>query len=191
MTGPDQVSLEIGVWDLDLGALQARISRPENAGIRFTTLADEQRARADWLTRLCEVDNATGAGDPNVPRTVEQMAERMRDLRVVAEAVIIAKRGPDYVGYTCLDPKSSDGVALQQSWTGVRPSYRRRGIGTALKVQGIAYARAHGYRRIITQPRRSNAASIGMSLKIGYEPAALQDGTPVPKAMREGVSGRT
>jgi RimJ/RimL family protein N-acetyltransferase len=102
------------------------------------------------------------------------MAERLERLGVVPEAVILAKNGHHYVGYACLDPRSSGAVSLRQSWTGVRPSHRGRGIGTALKALGIEYAQAHGYQRIETEARVTNVASMRMSLKVGYvraEPA--------------------
>lgn len=171
MADPDFLPLEVSVLEVDPSLLQALISIPAARGVAFTTLADEQMADpTSWLARFCELDNATRAGDPNVPRTIAEMAERLKHLGVVAEAVILAKHGGQYVGYTCLDPKSSNTISLQQSWTGVRPSHRRWGIATALKALGIEYARAHGYRRIVTSARRTNAASIRMSLKVGYAP---------------------
>ena len=61
-----------------------------------------------------------------------------------------------------------DAGVLRQGWTGVRPAFWRQGIATALKALGIAYARAHGYRQIVPEPRTANAASIGMSKKVGF-----------------------
>jgi RimJ/RimL family protein N-acetyltransferase len=65
---------------------------------------------------------------------------------------------------------------LRQSWTGVHPDFRRQGIGTALKMLGIRYAREKGYHSIITAPRNTNAASIGMSLKVGFHRVEAQRG---------------
>ena len=73
--------------------------------------------------------------------------------------------------YTLLDPRLSRGGRLEQGWTGVLPAYRRRGIATALKALGIGYARANGFRAIVTAPRRRNLPSLGMSTKAGFRPA--------------------
>jgi GNAT superfamily N-acetyltransferase len=58
----------------------------------------------------------------------------------------------------------------------VTPEFRRRGIGTALKLQGILYARRRGFGRSVTAPRITNQASLGMNLKVGLRPSA---GAPV------------
>ncbi|MEJ7810710.1 MAG: GNAT family N-acetyltransferase [Gemmatimonadaceae bacterium] len=168
---PDQVPLELAVDDIDLDAHGPLIARLEREGVRFTTLAEEERTEPAWLERIADLDNATRAGDPAVPRTPEEMRARLAALEVAPDATFIAVSGERYVGYTVLDPAGSEGRSLLQSWTGVHPAHRRRGIATALKVLGVRYARAHGYDRVITAPRATNVASLGMSTKLGFRRA--------------------
>jgi GNAT superfamily N-acetyltransferase len=166
----DQQLLELPVWEADVERFAPLRARLAAEGIGFTTLAAEQRRCADWLERFRALDNATRGetGDPAVPRTLEQMRERLAEFQLVPEACFLAVHDGIWVGYTLLDPAFSDGVRLAQGWTGVLPAYRRRGIATVLKVMGVEYARSCGYRSIVTAPRRRNLPSMGMSAKVGF-----------------------
>lgn len=168
--GDDFIDLELAPATADLSLLERVVAEQRARGIAFTTLAEEQRREPSaWLARFCELENETRRGiDP--PRTVEQMAERIVFLKIEPESLFLAVDGDLYVGYTCLNTAESERDALVQGWTGVRPGYRRRGIATALKLLGIAYARERGYRRIVTSPRVANTASLRMSLKVGFRP---------------------
>ena len=57
---------------------------------------------------------------------------------------------------------------LDQRLTGVLPAYRRRGIALALKLRGLAYARAHGCRFIRTDSAVQNAAMRGLNRQLGF-----------------------
>jgi len=173
---PDQVVLELAVRDVDASEFAQLFSRLDADGVTFTTLAAAQARCADWLERLTELDNATRSetGDPAVPRTPEAMRHRLASFELDPEACFLALHGERWIGYTLLDPKLSRDGRLEQGWTGVRKEYRQRGIGTALKLLGVEYARAHGYRSIVTAPRRQNVASFTMSTRLGFRP----DDTP-------------
>lgn len=170
--GDDLIDLELAPATADLSALERVVAEQRARGITFTTLADEQRREPSaWLARFCDLDNETRRGT-SPPRTVEQMAERIAFLKIEPESLFLAVDGERYVGYTHLDTGQSDRPRLRQGWTGVRPEYRRRGIATALKLLGIAYAREHGYGVIVTSPFVANTASVRMSLKLGFRPVA-------------------
>jgi len=171
---PDQVVLELAVRDVDVDEFASLFQGLEADGVTFTTLAAAQARCADWLERFTELDNETRSetGDPAVPRTPEVMRHRLDSFELEPEACFLALDGERWIGYTLLDPKLSRDRPLEQGWTGVRTEYRQRGIGTALKVLGIEYARAHGYRAIVTAPRRQNVASFTMSTHLGFRPDA-------------------
>lgn len=169
---PDQVVLELEVGDVDAGQFAPLFQRLDANGVAFTTLAALQPRCADWLERFTELDNETRSetGDSAVPRTPEVMRHRLASFELDPEACFLALNGERWIGYTLLDPKLSHDGRLEQGWTGVRKEYRQRGIGTALKLLGVEYARAHGYRAIVTAPRRGNVASFTMSTHIGFRP---------------------
>lgn len=169
---PDQVVLELVVRDVDASHFAPLFQRLDAGGVTFTTLAAAQVRCADWLERFTELDNATRSetGDPAVPRSPEVMRHRLASFDLDPEACFLALHGERWIGYTLLDPKLSRDGRLEQGWTGVRHEYRQRGIGTALKLLGVEYARAHGYTAIVTAPRRQNVASFTMSTRLGFRP---------------------
>lgn len=174
---PDQVVLELVVRDVEPTQFAPLFQRLEADGVTFATLAAAQARSADWLERFTELDNATRSqtGDPEVPRTPEAMRHRLASFELDPEACFLALHGERWIGYTLLDPKLSRDGRLEQGWTGVLDEYRQRGIGTALKLLGVEYARARGYRAIVTAPRRRNVASFTMSTRLGFRPGDMPE----------------
>jgi ribosomal protein S18 acetylase RimI-like enzyme len=68
----------------------------------------------------------------------------------------VAKRNPARKG------------SLYITTTGILPRMQGRGFGRLLKVWQIAYARLHGFERIVTNCRMRNAAIIGLNQSLGY-----------------------
>jgi mycothiol synthase len=148
------------------------VLRLAHEGIVFTALAAEQASFGGWPTALCELDNATRDGDPTVPRSLEAFAERFATLHIDPQWCFLARIGDRYVGYTVLDAAAADGSSIAQSWTGVRPQYRRRGIATALKEVARRAAADAGYGRIRTVVRSTNVAALALNAKLGFRPPA-------------------
>ena len=165
-------TLTLLLSEVDTASFGPQIRRAVARGITFATLAEEQREQPDWLPRFCDLENETRKGiDP--PRTIEQMKERLAFLKVVPDALFLAKHEDCYIGYTCLNVAESTPECLIQGWTGVRAGYRRQGVGTALKVLGIMYATWHGYKQVVATPRFTNTASVGMNLKVGFRQLSI------------------
>ena len=160
-------TLTLVLSEVDTSAFEPQIRRAEARGITFVTLAEEQRRQPDWLARFCDLENETRK-HIDAPRSVEQMRERLAFLKVVPEALFLAKLDELYIGYTCLNVAESTLDCLIQGWTGVRPEHRRQGVGTVLKMIAAAYAKRQGYKKIVTAPRFTNTASVRMSLKVGF-----------------------
>jgi len=169
---PGQTLLELPVADVDREEFASLFQRLIAAGIAFTTLRERQTVDPRWLERFTFLDNQTRStsGNPEVPRTVATMRDRLAELALDPAACFVALDGERWIGYTVLDPARSSTMRLRQSWTGVLPAYQRRGIGTALKVLGVGYARRHGYAFIDTALRTSNIASQALSRRVGFRP---------------------
>ena len=58
--------------------------------------------------------------------------------------------------------------SLYITTTGILPRYQGQGFGKLLKIWQIAYARLHGFNRIVTNCRMRNAAIIGLNQSLGY-----------------------
>ena len=167
--------LELRVADADLDAFASLFERLTTSGITFTTLSERRQTDSRWLEHFTRLDNETRDAwpDPNVPRTVEAMERRLSELAMDFDACFIALEREHWVGYSCFDTANSSAERLRQSWTGVVPSHRRRGIATALKVLGVGYARQHGYALIETTSRADNVVSQAMNLRVGFRASAV------------------
>ena len=165
------------ILDLDAfdpGRAVAAVSDQEAGGFTFCTLAEEQTRRpTNWLAEFTDLDNETRAGI-HAPRSPHEMIERLAFLKVVPEALFIARREDVYAGYTNLNVIESDEETLLQSWTGVRVEYRGQGLATALKLRAAAYAKERDYRRLLTTTRITNAAILRANEKVGFQPTPPQ-----------------
>ena len=167
----DCYTLTLVMSEVDISTFEPHIRHVMEKGITFSTLAEEQKQQSEWLPRFCDLENETRKGI-DAPRSVEQMRERLAFLKVVPDALFLAKFKDCYIGYTCLNVAESDSDCLIQGWTGVRPEYRRQGVGTALKMHGIIYAKQCGYKKIVATPRFTNMASVRMNEKVGFRQLA-------------------
>jgi ribosomal protein S18 acetylase RimI-like enzyme len=52
--------------------------------------------------------------------------------------------------------------------SGVLPKYRGQGFGTLMKAWQVAFARHHGFGRMVTCSRKSNRAMIQINRKFGF-----------------------
>jgi len=52
--------------------------------------------------------------------------------------------------------------------TGILPEYRGRGLGTCIKRWQVGYARQNGFKRIVTNCRKSNSAIIALNERHGF-----------------------
>ena len=66
----------------------------------------------------------------------------------------------------CAFEKQDD--ALYIATTGILPNFQNRGLGALLKSWEIAYARYHGFNRVITNCRKTNTRMIALNRKFGF-----------------------
>jgi mycothiol synthase len=83
------------------------------------------------------------------------------------DGFFVAVKGDEFIGlrHTLFIRK---GVSLYQGLTGVKPPYRRQGIGIALKVRGIAYAKSTGYSTIKAENDAKNKPMLAMNERLGF-----------------------
>jgi GNAT superfamily N-acetyltransferase len=72
------------------------------------------------------------------------------------------------VGFGTLTPFGAVEDTLEHELTAVLRSHRRRGIGSAVKREQIAWAAENGYRRLITWTQDRNDAMRSLNLALGY-----------------------
>jgi mycothiol synthase len=91
----------------------------------------------------------------------------LNDPSILHDAYFIAVRGDEYIGLRELG-KYPDSDMLLGSLLGVRREYRNWGIGLALQLRGIAYAREHGYRLLKTCTAIQNIPIQSLFDKLGF-----------------------
>lgn len=179
----------LDVTHVDLSPFAGYTQRAEELGVTFTTLADELKQRPDCLPAVyqlhCTLDIGAPRDDPELPTppTFEEFLNHsVRSPRALADAYILAKFREMYVGETVLKKSDADPSFLHQELTGVLSDLRGFGIATALKVQGIEYARRHGYRQVQTFNSSKNGPMLAINTKFGFvrKPAWIEFQKTVP-----------
>ncbi len=108
---------------------------------------------------------------------------------LVAEHVDAAPGGPRIIGHMCLEPADAEvemAVAVADEWQG-------HGIGKALLIGAVDWARSHGIRYLQASALSTNSALLGLIASIGCPVresspwagvvvATIDVGAPVPKA---------
>jgi mycothiol synthase len=84
------------------------------------------------------------------------------------ELCFVALAGEEVIGYAIL---GEYGEEAHHGLTAVKRAWRRRGIATALKRTQIAAAKAHGFRRLVTESEERNEPMRNLNLALGYRPA--------------------
>ena len=96
---------------------------------------------------------------------------------LLAEASALAldpARENAYVGMSLLYKHTALPDVLKQSFTGVLPDYRGKGIALAMKLAGIERARAMGYREIRTENDSLNAPMLRINEALGFQREAAR-----------------
>lgn len=139
---------------------------------------DEQRPIAPDGVEIGELEErelvdayrvfAEGVADMPSSEPLETSFERWRAEADRAPLVLVARKGPLVVGYAQLEWRTDQ--VLGHELTAVVRTHRRRGIARALKQAQIAWAAAHGYRRLITDTSWDNEATRRLNESLGYRP---------------------
>jgi mycothiol synthase len=83
------------------------------------------------------------------------------------DGFFVAVKGEEFIGLSHI-LSSEKGVSLYQGLTGVKPQYRRHGIGLAMKIRCIAYAQATGHTRILAENDAKNIPMLAMNERLGF-----------------------
>lgn len=146
----------------------------------ITILAYPELAAADPLCqRKCyAMQSESMTGMPRVTtqanRSFEQYVQQIFEKSsFIPEAFFVALDQGRYVGLSNLTNENDDPTRLSTDYTGVVPSYRRRGIATALKLRCLQYAKAHGARTLVTGNDETNPM-YQLNLTLGFKPTPAE-----------------
>ena len=167
------VRSELAVSTFDLTRFTGLEDRFRANGIEIKTLPelekDPERNQKlydlDWeLSMDVPGDLAAGMGRRRLDKYIEYA---ITGPFALPEGFFVAVKGDEFIGLSHVLLSQKDTI-LFQGLTGVKSPYRRQGIGLALKVRVIKYARIAGYTIIKAENDAQNSPMLAMNERLGY-----------------------
>jgi mycothiol synthase len=160
----------------DEAAHAGRLERVAEQGVRIVSLASllaeagDDAAEALW-DRVHSLWAGLLASTPDHGGEEDSDPERLRGLvrdhpATSPEGILIAERQGEWLGLTHVWTHRPD--RFHVPLTGVRPEFQGRGLATALKVAGIAFARRSGAAVLSTNNDAGNTAILAVNERLGF-----------------------
>jgi mycothiol synthase len=163
--GYEQVGAEKAV-SLDLDAVQPRPVEPP-PGVRIVSRAEEPNLLRG-MYKVCVEAEADIPGNVGVRSFAEWRAHEIDKPSRRSELTFAALVDGEVVGYAGLQ---AFGDQAHHGLTAVKRSWRRRGVGTALKHAEIAAAKRAGFRLLVTGSEERNLPMRRLNERLGFRPA--------------------
>jgi GNAT superfamily N-acetyltransferase len=156
---------------LDLAAVEPPPVEPPE-GVEIVTWAD----RPELIRGIYDV---AVEALPDIPNNYEErvepfedwLAHEMQGYGDRPEATFVAVSGDEVVGYAKFSLGSLDRKSVHHDLTGVKRSWRRRGVARALKAAQIGWAKAQGFEELCTGNDSRNTPMRKLNLSLGYRAA--------------------
>ncbi len=167
------VRSELDVQAFDLALFMNLESRFRANGVEIKTLPElendpdrnQKLYDLDWeMSLTVPGDLAAGMGRRGLDQYVEYA---IKGPFALSEGFFVAVKGDEYIGLSHV-LSMEKGVSLYQGLTGVKLQYRRLGIGLAMKIRAIAFAKATGYTTIMAENDAKNSPMLMMNERLGY-----------------------
>ena len=153
---------------LDLGPIEAPAVEPPT-GIEIVTWPERPGIERQLYEVFVEASpDVPGEGEAEVPPFERWLANDMQGIADEPEAVFVALAGDEVVGYAKLSLRQGQTDEAFHDLTGVKRAWRGRGIAGALKRAQIAWAKEHGYGRLVTQNEERNEPIRRLNVRHGY-----------------------
>jgi GNAT superfamily N-acetyltransferase len=155
---------------LELDSLEApAVEAP--TGIAITTWAERPDVIEDVYAVACEAYPDVPGEEDEVMQPFEQwLSMDMQGAGDRPEATFVALAGDEVAGYAKLSLSNARPGVAMHDMTGVRRSWRGRGIAGALKRAEIAWAKNNGFTRLETMNEERNEPIRRLNQRHGYLP---------------------
>jgi GNAT superfamily N-acetyltransferase len=156
---------------LDLTQVEPPIAKPPE-GVQIVSWAERpELARGIYEVALEAVPDIPGGEDERTEPFEDWLAHDMQGPGDRSEATFVALAGDEVIGYAKFSLSSAQPTTAYHDLTGVKRSWRGRGVGRALKATQIAWAKAHGYEELRTTNDERNAPIRRLNEQFGYRPS--------------------
>ena len=166
---------------LELEGVEAPAVDPP-PGIEVVSWAERpELARGMYDVAREALPDIPGAEEDEMPAFEEWLSADMRGTSDRPEATFVALAGDEVVGYAKLALSSARPNVALHDITGVRRTWRGRGIAAALKRAEIRWAKRAGYERLETMNEERNEPIRRLNERYGYrvEPGEITVRGPV------------
>ena len=153
-----------------------KAERIRQHGVVIAPVSDVHEMHPDWERRAYDLFATCSADEPQLDEHTIPAFETWRVRNVGDDAFVSGvsamaldpARGNAPVGLSLIYEHAALPGVLKQSFTGVLPAYRGKGIALAMKLAGIERARALGYREIRTENDSLNAPMLRINEALGF-----------------------
>lgn len=155
---------------LDLSAIEPPPPEPP-PGIEIVSWAEHPELAAGLYEVAREAaPDIPGNEDDDIGSFEEWLSRDMQGESDRPEATFVALAGEDVVGFAKLSIDSENRERAFHDLTGVRRTWRNRGIAAALKRTQIAWAKEQGFARLQTSNEERNEPIRRLNERHGYRP---------------------
>ena len=160
---------------VDTSKFEIYSQRASKAGIEFSNLNRELREDPECYKKLYELVQTAFrdvpiADTPTDTPYDQWLSFEMKNPNLVPQAYMIAKDRDQYVGTSVVWRLKKEPRSLYQGLTGVLREYRGKGIGMALKLRVLDFARRNGFDNIRTFNASTNEGMLAINKRLGFKP---------------------
>jgi GNAT superfamily N-acetyltransferase len=138
-------------------------------GIEIVTWADRpDLARGMYDVAVDAYPDVPGAEDEVMEPFEDWLAHDMRGSADRKDATFIALAGAEVVGYSKFFLTAAQPTTALHDMTGVKRTWRGRGVAGALKRVSIAWAKGQGFERLVTSNELRNEPIRRLNASLGY-----------------------
>ncbi len=163
--------------DFQFEPFQKHLKRAKEAGVEITCLSQARENDPRWREKLYALHTALvkdiPAHSPFTSVSFEEFQRRfLEDPQVPHTGFFLAIVEGKYVGESFVFKAEAEPGVLYQSFTGVLPEHRGKGIAMALKLHVIQWAKDQGYSLIKTWNASVNAPILAINERLGFKKKA-------------------
>jgi GNAT superfamily N-acetyltransferase len=155
---------------LDLAGIEPPPVEPPN-GVVIVTWAERPELACGMYGVACETfPDIPGFEEDEMEPFEDWLAHDMQGAGDRPDATFVALAGADVVGYAKFSLTAARPKAAFHDITGVKRSWRGRGVARALKATQIGWAKANGFEELKTRNDERNAPIRKLNAEFGYRP---------------------